>query len=66
MRITKTLAAAATLAVVSTSAFAGGVAPVVVEPVEVMEAPKTSSVSPTYVVVGVVAALLIAAAASAE
>ena len=66
MRITKTLAAAATLAVVSTSAFAGGVAPVIVEPVEVMEAPKTSSVSSTYVVVGVVAALLIAAAASAE
>ncbi|WP_394178246.1 hypothetical protein [Yoonia maritima] len=66
MRITKTLATAATLAVVSTSAFAGGVAPVIVEPVEVMEAPKTSSVSSTYVVVGVVAALLIAAAASAE
>ena len=66
MRITKTLATAATLAVVSSSAFAGGVAPVIVEPVEVMEAPKTSSVSSTYVVVGVVAALLIAAAASAE
>lgn len=66
MRITTTLAAAATLAVVSTSAFAGGVAPVVIEPVEVMEAPKTSSVSPTYIVFGVVAALLIAAAASED
>ena len=67
MRIVKTLAAAATIAALSTSAFAGGIAPVVVEPtVEVMEPAKTSSVKPGYIVLGVVAALLIAAAAEDE
>jgi hypothetical protein len=65
MRITTTLAAAAALAVSGVAATAGGMAeevmeaPVVmVEPVE----PAGSSISPTYVVLGVLAALLIAAA----
>ena len=69
MRITKTLAAAASIAVVSTSAFAGGLAPEVMEPVVVeepmMEKPG-SSISPTFIVIGVLAALLIAAAVAEE
>ena len=64
MRITTTVAAAASIAVLSTSAFAGGMAPEVMEPPVVVEpmAEPTSSVSPTYIVLGVLAALLIAAA----
>lgn len=65
MRITTTVAAAASIAVLSTSAFAGGMAPEVMEPPVVMEEPMAepaSSVSPTYIVLGVLAALLIAAA----
>lgn len=64
MGFTKTLATAATLAVVSTTAFAGGVAPQVMEENEVMVAPAGSSVSPSIIVLGVLAALLIAAAAN--
>jgi hypothetical protein len=66
MRITTTVAAAASIAVLSTSAFAGGMAPEVMEPPVVVEpmAEPTSSVSPTYIVLGVLAALLIAAAVS--
>ena len=66
MRITTTLAAAASIAALSTSAIAGGLseevmeAPIVME--EPMAEPATSSISPTYVVLGVLAALLIAAA----
>jgi hypothetical protein len=62
MRFTTTLAAAAAIALTSTTAFAGGVAPAMMEaPVEeVMEAPATSSVKPAYIVLGVLAALLIA------
>lgn len=68
MRITTTLAAAASVAVLSTSAFAGGLAPEVMEaPVVMVEpAPAASSISPTYIVLGVLAALLIAAAAAEE
>ena len=66
MRITTTLAAAASIAVLSTSAFAGGMSPEVMEAPVVMEepmmAPAASSISPTYIVLGVLAALLIAAA----
>ncbi|MFN3664294.1 hypothetical protein [Yoonia sp.] len=65
MRITKVLATAAAVAVVSTSAFAGGLSPEVMEaPVVVAEpAPAGSSINPAFIVVGVLAALLIAAAA---
>ncbi len=65
MSITKTLVAAATVAALSTSAFAGGMAdevmeaPVVVE--EPMMEPAGSSLSPTLIVVGILAALLLAA-----
>ncbi len=65
MLITKTLAAAAAIAVLSTSAFAGGMAdevmeaPVVVE--EPMMEPAGSSLSPTLIVIGILAALLLAA-----
>ncbi|SFR33912.1 hypothetical protein SAMN04488005_0570 [Yoonia tamlensis] len=62
MHLSKALCAAAALALTSTAAFAGGVAPAVMEApvVEVMEAPATSSVSPAFIVIGVLAALLIA------
>ncbi len=60
MRFTTTLAAATAIALTTTTVFAGGVAPVIIEPVEVMEAPATSSVKPAYIVLGVLAALLIA------
>lgn len=69
MRITTTLAAAASIAVLSTSAFAGGMSPEVMEPpvmVEPAPAPAASSISPTYIVLGVLAALLIAAAAAED
>ena len=71
MRITTTLAAAASIAVLSTSAFAGGMADEVMEAPVVMEepmmdAPAASSISPAYVVLGVLAALLIAAAVAEE
>ena len=65
MRLTTTLAAATAIAVSGVAASAGGMsepmeAPVVM--VEPMEEPSTSSLSPTYVVLGVLAALVIAAA----
>lgn len=65
MRMTKVFATAAAVAVLSTSAFAGGMAPEVMEaPVVAVEpAPAGSSINPAFVVVGVLAALLIAAAA---
>lgn len=71
MRLTTTLAAAAALAVSGAAATAGGMEePVMVAPVEpmedMMEAPAASSISPTYIVVGVLAALLIAAAVAEE
>lgn len=65
MRITKTIAAAASIAVLSTSAFAGGMsepvmdAPIVVE--EAAPAPAGSSTM-TIVVLGLLAAALIFAA----
>ncbi len=64
MRILTTLTCAATIAAFATSSMAGGLAEVVVEPpVEVEEVPAGSSVSPTFIIVGILAALLIAAAA---
>lgn len=70
MRLTKTLVAAAALAVSGFAANAGGLAPEVMEaPVVVVEeemAPKGSSINSTYIIVGVLAALLIAAAVNAE
>lgn len=69
MRLTTTLAAAAALAVSGFAANAGGLseevleAPVVaVEPAE----PAGSSINSTYVIVGVLAAVLIAAAVNAS
>jgi hypothetical protein len=66
MRLTTTLAASAVIAVSAVAANAGSLAPTTMEaPVVVMEepAPAGSSVNPAFVVVGVLAALLIAAAA---
>ncbi|MBQ2260056.1 MAG: hypothetical protein II336_01660 [Loktanella sp.] len=65
MRMTKVFATAAVVAALSTTAFAGGLAPEVMEaPVVVAEpAPAGSSINPAFIVVGILAALLIAAAA---
>lgn len=65
MRIVATLAAAATLAVSGAAVSAGGLADEVMEaPVAVEEPmmePAGSSVSPTLIVIGILAALLLAA-----
>jgi hypothetical protein len=62
MRITSVIATAAAVATLSTAAVAGGLAPEVMEaPVAVEAAPAGSSINPAFVVVGVLAALLIAA-----
>ncbi|MDO6591993.1 hypothetical protein DS901_00210 [Loktanella sp. D2R18] len=69
MRLTTTFAATAALAVSAVSANAGGMSePVMDAPVVMVEepAPAGSSISSTYIVVGVIAALLIAAAASED
>ena len=65
MRMTNVLATAAAVAALSTTAFAGGMSPEVMEaPVAVVEAaPACSFANSTFIVVGVLAALLIAAAA---
>jgi hypothetical protein len=66
MRLTTTLAASAVIAVSAVAANAGSLAPATMEaPVVVMEepAPAGSSINPAFVVVGVLAALLIAASA---
>lgn len=65
MRLVTTLAAAAALTISGFAAQAGSPEPVVIEqpPVIVDEpAPAGSSINSTYVIVGVLAALLIAAA----
>jgi hypothetical protein len=69
MRLTTTLAAAAALAVSAVSANAGGMSePVMDAPVVMVEepAPAGSSISSTYIVIGIVAALVIAAVASED
>ena len=66
MRLTTTLAASAVIAVSAVAANAGSLAPTTMEaPVAVAAAPAPagSSINPAFVVVGVLAALLIAAAA---
>ncbi|MBQ2261642.1 MAG: hypothetical protein II336_09760 [Loktanella sp.] len=66
MRLTTTLAASAVIAVSAVAANAGSLAPTTMEaPVVVMEqpAPAGSSINPAFIVVGILAALLIAAAA---
>jgi len=66
MRLTTTLAASAVIAVSAVAANAGSLAPATMEaPFVVMEepAPAGSSINPALVVVGVLAALLIAASA---
>ncbi|WP_341368677.1 hypothetical protein [Yoonia sp. BS5-3] len=65
MKINKALILAAPIVAASTFAFAGGLSDEIVEaPVEVMEVeePSTSSISPVYIIVGVLAALLVVAA----
>lgn len=67
MRLTTTLAAAAALAVSGFAANAGGLAPEVMEaPVVVVEepAPAGSSVNSTWIIIGVLAVLVAAAAAN--
>ena len=69
MRILSTLAAAASITAFATATVAGGLSDEIMEaPVEtmdVMEEPAGSSISPTFIIVGVLAALLIAAAVNA-
>ncbi|WP_322891540.1 MULTISPECIES: hypothetical protein [unclassified Yoonia] len=62
MRILTTLTAAVTLAAFTTAASAGGLSPEIMEaPVVAQEAaPAGSSINPAFIVVGVLAALLIA------
>lgn len=65
MRIFTTFTAAASVAVLATSTMAGGLADEITEaPVEVMVAdePAGSSINPTFIVLGVLAALLLASA----
>lgn len=64
MRLTTTLAAAAAIAVSGAAANAGGLAPVAVEtPVVVVDTPApTGSISPAYVVLGLLGALVAASA----
>lgn len=66
MRLTTTLAAAAALTITGFAANAGGLEPAPLEaPVVIVEeeaAPAGSSINSTYLIVGVLAALLIAAA----
>ncbi len=65
MRNLTTLLIAAVVAATSSTTFAGGLSPEIMEtpaPVEDVMAPAASSISPTYIVLGLLAALLIAAA----
>lgn len=65
MRLTTTLAASAALAVTGFAAHAGNPEPAVMDPpVVVVDDPEPagSSINSTYIIVGVLAALLIAAA----
>lgn len=60
----KTTLFAAALAVSASTAFAGGLSPEIIEAPQAEDemAAATPSINPTYIVVGVLAALLIAAA----
>ena len=70
MNLLKTIIAATSIAALSTSAFAGGLSPEIMEAPVVMEeemmAPAAGSISPTIIVVGVLAALLLAASLQEE
>jgi hypothetical protein len=69
MRLLSTITAAITIAAFTTAATAGGLSPEVMEaPVAVAPAvaPAATSVNPAFVVVGVLAALLIAANGSSS
>lgn len=69
MRFATTLAAAAVLSTVGTATIAGSPAPAPMEPPVVIvddPEPAGTSINATYVIVGVLAALLIAAAANAD
>jgi len=60
---TKTTSLAAAVAISASSVFAGGLSPEIVETAvmeEVMVAPAGPSIDPTYIVIGLIAALLIA------
>jgi len=61
----KSTALAAAIAVSATSAFAGGLSPEIVETAvmeDAMVAPAGPSIDPSFIVLGVIAALLIATA----
>ena len=59
----KTTACAAAIALSTTSTFAGGLSPEIVEAVPVEKAATPAfSINPTYIVLGVVALILIASA----
>ncbi|MFG5384917.1 MULTISPECIES: hypothetical protein [unclassified Yoonia] len=69
MRFATTLATAAALSVSGFAAQAGGLDPVVMDPPPVIvqePEPAGSSINSTYLIVGVLAALLIAAAVNAN
>ncbi len=69
MRISTTLAAAAAISVVGVAAQAGNPEPAMMDkPIVIVEDPEPagSSINSTYIIVGVLAALLIAAAANAD
>ena len=70
MRLLTTFAAATALAVTGAAATAGGMADEVMEAPVVMVEPEpaepASSISPTFLVIGVLAALLIAAAVAED
>ena len=60
MKMTKTVIAAAAIAAAGTTATAGGLAPVVVEPVEMVVMEPKGSINSGYVVLGLLAALVAA------
>lgn len=68
MRILTTLTAATAIAGFTTAAMAGGLSPEIMEAPVVAEevAPAGSSINPAFVVVGVLAALLIASSGSSS
>jgi hypothetical protein len=55
-------ALAAATAICASTAFAGGLSPEIIEAAPAEPAPAAASISPTYIVLGVVALLLIASA----
>lgn len=57
----KITALAAATALCASTAFAGGLSPEITEAAPAEPAPAAASISPTYIVLGVVALLLIAA-----